>query len=403
MTARVFFQGQAAREVVHRRVDPQLVAGPVHAVALHAVQAVDAAPGPRRRSLLVGWYLDHRADPRHAVPVDVHDAGVGVDRRPAPLAAAVEAGEDDGALAARGDELPVAAHPPQAVEHVTVRLGRDVGHLVLGHPLPGERGRPHRQGLGGPGDLAGNVRGRERPFLDGVDRLAGLAVEHEDVGRLGDLGHDVAPPAVLDDGQQVGGRREVAVPDVVVHRLEMPDPLAGRRVEGEQGVGEEVGAHAVAAVEVGGGRAGGDEHQPPLVVHRHARPVVGGADAEPRVRRPGVVAVLAGMRDGAEDPPDLAGAGVECADVPGGGGVGLGVPRRQDEQVLVDDPRRVRDDEQVRDVAAGVEPVVEVDAAPVAERLDGNPGVGVEGEQLRPRRWRRGGGRRRRPTTSPRG
>ena len=306
-------------------------------------------------------------------------------------------------LAARGDELPVAAHAPQAVEHVAVRLGRDVGHLVLGHPLPGERGWPHRQGLGGPGDLAGDVRGRERPLLYRVDGLAGLPVEHEDVGRLGDLGHHVAPPAVVDDGEQVGGRREVAVPDVVVHGLEVPDALAGRGVEGEQGVGEEVGAHAVAAVEVGGGRAGGDENEAPLVVHRHARPVVGGADAEPGVGRPGVVAELAGMRDGVEDPPHLAGAHVEGADVPGGGGARLGVPRRQDQQVPVDDPRRVRDDEQVRHVAAGVEPVVEVDAAPRRRTSRRECRCRRRGRTASTRRWRRCGGRRRRPTTSLRG
>ena len=56
--------------------------------------------------------------------------------------------------------------------------------------------------------------------------------------------------AVVADGQELGRGRVVVVPDVVVDHLEMPEPLAGAGVEGEQAVAEEVGALPVGAVEV---------------------------------------------------------------------------------------------------------------------------------------------------------
>ena len=64
------------------------------------------------------------------------------------------------------------------------------------------------------------------------------------------LRHDVHVAAVLPDRQQLGRLRQVEVPQVVVNELVMPEPLAGARVERHQAVGEQVGALAIAAVEV---------------------------------------------------------------------------------------------------------------------------------------------------------
>ena len=44
----------------------------------------------------------------------------------------------------------------------------------------------------------------------------------------------------------VGRRRKIAIPQIVMHALKMPDALAGVGVEREQAIGEEIVAEAVA-------------------------------------------------------------------------------------------------------------------------------------------------------------
>ncbi len=124
-----------------------------------------------------------------------------------------------------------------------------------------------------------------------------------------------------------------------MHALEVPEALAGGGIEGEQGIGVEVVADAVAAVIVEDGGAGGRVDDAVLGVESHAGPVVGGAGSLPGIGRPGFVARFAGMGDGVEGPAQLAGADVEGADVAGGRGVGLGIAAAHDDQILVDDAR----------------------------------------------------------------
>ena len=71
------------------------------------------------------------------------------------------------------------------------------------------------------------------PALDWEERRAGTAIEHEDVAVLGDLRDGLDRAAVAPDSHQ--GRRggKVAVPDIVLDALEVPDALAGARVERE--------------------------------------------------------------------------------------------------------------------------------------------------------------------------
>ena len=123
---------------------------------------------------------------------------------------------------------------------------------------------------------------------------------------------------------RLGG--EVAVPDVVVHGLKVPDALAGVGVESDEGIGEDVVAGAVCAVEVRGGRADGDEDDAAFGIEGDAGPGVRGAGVLPCIFGPGVVAELAGMGDGVELPADLSGANVKGADV---SGIGEGAALRR--------------------------------------------------------------------------
>ena len=111
--------------------------------------------------------------------------------------------------------------------------------------------------------------------------------------------------------------------------LEVPEPLAGARVEREQAVAEQVRAGAVGAVVVVGRRAGREVGDAALRVDRDLAPGVGAADVLPGVLRPRLVAELAGMRHGVELPHQLAGDHVVGAQVAGRRHVALaGAPSR---------------------------------------------------------------------------
>ena len=96
----------------------------------------------------------------------------------------------------------------------------------------------------------------------------------------------------------------------------------------------------VPAIEVVLRAAGRDVDDAALLVDRLLAPVVGAADGLPRVRRPGVVAELAGPRHGVKRPDQRAGAHVERADVAGRRRVLLVGRRAQDDEVLEHPPRR---------------------------------------------------------------
>ena len=73
-------------------------------------------------------------------------------------------------------------------------------------------------------------------------------------------------------------RRDVVVPDVVVHGLEAPDELAGRSAQREHGAAELVHLAVVAAPVVEHRVAGRDEHEAARLVDGEGRPGVRGAE-----------------------------------------------------------------------------------------------------------------------------
>ena len=66
----------------------------------------------------------------------------------------------------------------------------------------------------------------------------------------GDLRHGIHHPAVLTERHQIGRRRKVAVPQIVVDDLIMPQQPAGRCFQCQQTVGIEIGALPVTAPEI---------------------------------------------------------------------------------------------------------------------------------------------------------
>ena len=129
-------------------------------------------------------------------------------------------------------------------------------------------------GCGCVGQLSspGISRLRHRPFLDRPDRFARHAVEHVEPAGLVRRDDHVAVAAVVTDGRQLRRRARVEVPEVVVHELEVPEPLAGARIERHDRRAEEVRADAVGAVEVVGGRPERDVGDAALRCRSSSRP-----------------------------------------------------------------------------------------------------------------------------------
>ncbi len=316
-----FLSGAAVLDPFERWDGAGRVSGEVDAVAGGAELVIDLVSAGVGEFSFLGLGIDHGEDPGHFVGVDVEDA-VGVGGCAAPFSAAVEAGEDDGAFAAGGEEGLVWEDTFEFGESLFVGFWRDVGDQVFGEDLAGEWGGDGWKGLVGPGEFAGESGGWGRGFVDGEEGFTGGSVEDKDVAGLGDLGDGIDAFAVVFHREEIGGGGEVAVPDIVVDELEVPDAFAGFGVEGQEAVGEEVGTHAVAAPEVEGCGTCGDEDHAALLIDGHTGPGIGTADIFPCFRGPGFVSVFAGVRDGMEDPLAFSGMEVIGADMAGCGGAG---------------------------------------------------------------------------------
>src|SRR3989442_10411914 len=105
-------------------------------------------------------------------------------------------------------------------------LRRAISEHILGQSLAREWLRYERQRLRIGGDLTLDVRRRVLAVFDRKERLAGFALEHEHVARLGDLGDPGDPATVATQRDQIRRRPQGPVPQVVPNELKMPHALA---------------------------------------------------------------------------------------------------------------------------------------------------------------------------------
>ena len=245
---------------------------------------------------------------------------------------------------------------------------------------PRQRRRLHGKRLRRPGLFAGDIALRNRPLLDGVDRLAGFALEKEHQARLRHRDDGGNSPPVADDVHQRGRGRVVVVPHVVVRQLKVPADFAGVGIERDDRRGIQILLRAMAAVVLRRRLADRQEDQPALGVDRAEAPVRGRARGHPVVLRPGVVAGLARVRDRVEGPDQLAGSDIPRADVHRRAfGVVLLPLRAGDDQVPVDDPGRGHHVRHLRELVGDAR--AQVDRALIAEGRHRLSRRGVEREQ----------------------
>ena len=94
-------------------------------------------------------------------------------------------------------------------------------------------------------------------LLDREERISGSAIEEEYEATLSDLGDGVDQSATASHRHKIGSSRQIAIPEVVVDCLEVPDAFTRSGVERQQCVGEQVCAKTIAPVEIRCRRAGG--------------------------------------------------------------------------------------------------------------------------------------------------
>ena len=117
------------------------------------------------------------------------------------------------------------------LERLGPQLRREVDQVVDGDALPIERRRLGRKRLRRRRLLAGHRGGRHRLLDNRPHRLAGHAIEHIGERLLRHLDDRLDRLAVDGDVDQNRRRRIVVVQQIVVHGLEVPDALAGLRVQ----------------------------------------------------------------------------------------------------------------------------------------------------------------------------
>src|SRR5713226_8102083 len=153
------------------------------------------------------------------------------------------------------------------------------------------------------------------PLRHGPNGLAGHTIKNVEKSLLARLGHGLDGFPVDSDIRKNRRGGNVHVPQCMVHQLEVPFALAGFQIDADQGLPEQIVSRAVPTVKIAGRRLHRQVNQSELFVHRDLRPNPGVTGIFRGTLLPRVVAELALLRYGMENPEALAGSNVESANV----------------------------------------------------------------------------------------
>ena len=175
-----------------------------------------------RGRILDGLHANHDVRPPGR---EVQITGFWIVSGAAPIRAAAPAGHLDRSLLGRRGEQRSESIGLHRRKRLRSQLRREVDQVVFRDALHLERRglRRERLRLGDRFEFAG----RDRPVLDRPDRLSRPSIEHIEEPCLRDLHERRNLPPLHLDVDQVRGRRQIPVPDIVSNGLEMPHPLAG--------------------------------------------------------------------------------------------------------------------------------------------------------------------------------
>ena len=165
--------------------------------------------------------------------------------------------------------------------HVALAVERDARH---------GRGRLHGERLRRRVPLVGHATLGHGPLLDAEHGLTRRAIEDEHVGGLADRRERGQRAAVALDVDEHGRVRQVEIPQVVVHGLEVPAIPTRRGIDGDDGIAEQIAAGPVAAPVVAGRARHRHVENSTRRVERHVvGPDVGARAVAPAVIEPRLV------------------------------------------------------------------------------------------------------------------
>src|SRR3974390_889726 len=183
--------------------------------------------------------LCERPGPGHVLRGDIDDRGLSIDGGTAPFRSAIKTRKHHRVFAeAKGDKLPVIAEGSELFDGPAVRFRGPQGQKLLGQILPGEGRRPGGERLGRRGPLAGQGAPRIFAIRDRKKRISVRAIKEVDKSLFGGLRDGVDSLAIAFDGEKGGRGRQITVPEIVAHGLEMPDSFSGLGIESQQTVRE---------------------------------------------------------------------------------------------------------------------------------------------------------------------
>ena len=118
------------------------------------------------------------------------------------------------------------------------QLRGEVDKVFDGRALAVVSGWFRREWLGGRVPFSGHIPLRYRPFFNGPDRFAGLAVKHVEERLLAWLCDGFDFSTVDDDVDQDGRTRHIEAPDGVMYELKMPASVTGMKITGYKALAE---------------------------------------------------------------------------------------------------------------------------------------------------------------------
>src|SRR5215471_13574027 len=151
-----------------------------------------------------------------------------------PVGSAIVAGRRNGAAQARREQSLVARIRQYFPNGGLLRIRGERIDVFLGERLPRERRRLGREWLRGRAPLTGNVGLGNGALFNGPERLARHTIEDVEKAEFGWLRDDIHTLAIVLHREEFGSAGEIVVPEIVMHDLEMPQPLARARIQGKQ-------------------------------------------------------------------------------------------------------------------------------------------------------------------------
>src|SRR5438105_10796927 len=164
----------------------------------------------------------------------------------------------------------------------------------------------------------------------------------------------------------------------MMRRLEMPELLAGCRVQRDEAITEEIVSKTLPAIEIVGRRSSGNEDNSSFVVHRCTCPRIVASRLQVSVLGPRLITFFAGMWNGVECPEQFAGPNVPAADIARRCRTLFADAAGGYKDVFIDTHRTAHRDAVFRSRSAQI--VVEIDFAVHAEAGDDLAGVGIQGD-----------------------